>query len=295
MIKYDITLDEYLADQAFGSSTYSKWYESESPDEFVIPLEDRPLFSLGKCFETMIEDMIKASNKTEARFQKCSAPGEMPDDVFRLIKSGADLKVGYVINKDGSRNKTKERFHAWLDAALAAGPGRTLISNDQFEALTAARNNLLMMTVRGEWVVDILKRCTFQTGVFWDRFGVKKKALVDALWVTDEYVVPFDFKLMETLGNAREFIKKKYWVQDQHYTEGLALEFPGRTVEPMRFLIGTKAAPHTAAPLYVDNASRPFAHDKYVEIVTQHELWIASGKPLPGFVPETGVKIFFNR
>jgi hypothetical protein len=288
--------EDYKLLPGLTQSTLGDWHMSESPEHFVLRQSDKidkAMFVQGRLFETFIEDRISSSFITADKFHVIDAPGEMPEEIFRAIENGDDLKTLYVYNKDGARNKQKERFHAWLDVMIDVPENLTPVAHGIYAETGQAVENFFKMEVFGLLVADILRNCEFQKCIQWEKDGIQKKALVDAMLETDTRILVFDFKLMATLRNARDFLRDKYWVQDQHYCEGLEIT-TGKPVESMRFLIGTKEPPYVACPMYIDDNSRIYARQKYDALIESYTAWEASGRPLTGALPETPVRVFIR-
>jgi len=284
----EMSVKEYRAADGLNYSLLADFKESQ--DHALKEREPKSYFEFGTAFELLVQDYATGTNHFKERFFLTTARGEMPSNIAEWVETGIDLSDKYNLNKDGSRSKTSKRLHAWLDDCVE-NPGLMPMSQDEFAKISIMLENFWKMEVYGHNLRDLLAVADFQVPIFWEMHGIKKKGLLDVLILTDDKTYPFDIK---TTANIPQFVtmyRKKYSIQDLHYTEGVQVVL-GES-EPMMFLASSKEDPFLAQPFGMDSESRGWAIEKYHELCHNCNDWIQAGKPAKGWKSFESIKIYY--
>ncbi len=153
-------------------------------------------FEEGTAFELLIEDRAKGTATFAERFFLADAPGAMPDDLAGWIEGKEDLNVKYEFKLNGERKK--RNLHAWLDACRE-NPGMMPMGKDQMEMLNKMVDNFMSMQPfadqgQKETLAEILPLCDFQVPIVWYVGKMRKKALLDCMFMTDKHIYAFGIK-----------------------------------------------------------------------------------------------------
>jgi hypothetical protein len=89
-------------------------------------------------------------------------------------------------------------------------------------------------------------------------------------------------------------LKKKYWIQEAHYSAGLGQIFPDKRIV-WRFLVSSKSAPYISQPFCVDPYSMSQnGMQEYYDLCGDYFAWVKEGKPPRGWKDLKEVQVFFN-
>ena len=299
MIKEGIYFDMPEKDyRQLPAQNYSSLADfNESQDHALMVKPGKSYFEEGTAFELLIEDRAKGTEKFAERFFLADAPGAMPEELAGWIERKEDLSTKYRLKKDGGRNKQSERLHAWLDAC-ALEPGMMPMGKDQVEMLGKMVENFMAMKPLEDIGVEetleqILPIAHFQVPIIWYVGKMRKKALVDCMVITDTAVYVFDIKSAATIEQFFKMLRKKYWVQEVHYTSGLGRLYPGKDIY-WRFLVSSKAEPWLSQPFCLDKTSTDMAWGRYSNLCEDYQNWLDDGKPPKGWKGLETVKVYFN-
>ncbi len=273
-----MTEEEYRAAEGVNYSALAQF--NQSPDHALMPFKPKSYFEIGKMFETMLQDTCKGTDVFSNKYFRCNQTAPMPENLIHLIETKADLKNEYEYKKGGGRNNIYKTKHAYLDECLE-NPGAMPVSRTVYDMLITMMENMLKMEVMDVTVYDVLSNAQWQVPIFWEKDGIKKKALFDNVLKLDNINYLFDIK---TSANEYEFSRmsqNKYWIQRDHYTEGALHEFGGE-VHCFTFLVAYKEAPFLCEPVNLEG-DRLFEYD---ELCTNYVEWVAEGRQPKGYLPE---------
>lgn len=298
----DTPVAEYRAWPAISYSSLADFKESQ--DHALMEKPAKSYFEEGTAFELLIEDRAKGSDKFGDRFFIANAPGLMPEDLAGWIESGVDLKNKYVWNQPDKKtgevrlNKRHDRMHVWLDECQK-NPGKMPIGKDRKEMLDKMVDNFLLMQPFADVgtenpLSEILPVADFQVPIVWYVGKVRKKALVDCMIATPKTVYAFDIKTSADIERFEWMLKKRYWVQEAHYSAGLDQIYPDKQIV-WRFLVASKAAPFISQPFCVD----PFSmsdngKQAYYDLCTRYFAWVENGRPPRGWKDLKSVIVYFD-
>ena len=285
---------EYRSWPAINYSSLADFNESQ--DHALMERKAKSYFEEGTAFELLVEDVVKGSTKFSGRFFIADAPGAMPDALAEWIESGENLNSKYRLNQDGGRNNKSKRLHAWLDECRA-NPGKMPMGTDQIAMLNLMADNFLKMQPfqgSGNTLSEILPLAFFQVPIVWYIDKARKKALIDCMIETNKTIYAFDIKTAAEIGRFVWMLKKKYWIQEAHYTEGLQAIFPDKKIV-WRFLASSKAEPNISQPFCVDPVClSEYGRDAYFYLCERYQAWVDEGKPPKGWKELESVNIFFK-
>jgi len=279
----------YRAWPGINYSSLSRF--SESQDHCLMPWPAKSYYEEGTAFELLIEDRAKGTAKFAERFFLADAPGAMPDGLAGWIDEGKDLGNLYTYTQKGELHGGKKRLHAWLDACRDH-PGMMPMGKDQMVMLNKMVDNFMLMELYGHPLSKILAIADFQVPIIWEASGIKKKALVDVLIQTKDKTYAFDIKTAADIYRFKSMLRNKYWIQDVHYSEGVAMVC--NNPMPFMFLVSSKAEPFLAQPFGVDPDSREYAKQEYAELCNRFVEWDESGRPAKGWKGYEEIRIYFS-
>ena len=267
----------------------------ESQDHCLIDKPAKSYFEEGTAFELLIEDAVKGTTKFTKRFFMADAPGDMPIGLAIWIDKKEDLASKIEYKLDGDRKKKSK--HKWIDECLK-NPGMMPMGTDQMEKLSHMVKNFLVMKPLQdigveETLEEILPIAQFQVPLFWNVGKMKKKALIDCMVVTDTAVYVFDTKTTATIEKFFQMARKRYWVQEIHYSSGIGRIFPGKDIH-WRFLVAPKAEPWVTQPSCIDQTSVDAAWFEYQELCDRYQAWLDDGRPARGWKELETVKLYFK-
>lgn len=295
-IYIDIEEKEYRSDPALNYSLLAAFHES--PDHALMKVEPKSYFEFGKAFELLIRDITQGTELFSERFFVCDASGEMPDnkkpdkDLSNCIDKGMDLNELFNLKNNGERSDTSKRLHQWLDCCLEH-PGKMPKSEDEMQKLNTMADNFLKMKVFNHTMSELLPEAIWNVGIFWEKDGIKKKALVDCMIVTEQYIYPFDIKTTANFAQFHRMFRSKYWIQNTHYQEGVSRVYD-EICRSMRCLAASKEEPYLSRPVPIHRDSRESAEFEYKQICIDCHDWIQSNRPAKGFLEEKGIKLYFD-
>ncbi len=298
----DTPVKEYRAWPAISYSSLSRFNESQ--DHALMDWPAKSYFEEGTAFELLIEDKAKGTAKFKERFFLANAPGNMPEGLAQWIEDKEDLDDKYIYNKPDKKtgeirlNKRHERTHLWLDSCRQ-NPGKMPMGKDQIEMLNKMVDNFFLMQPLIDMgsentLAEILPHADFQVPIFWYVGKMKKKALIDCLFVTDPKVYVFDIKTAADLGRYQWALKSYGWIQECHYTAGLQSIFKDKEIV-WRFLVSSKAEPYISQPFQVDPYSMAeYGMQEYYDLCEKYQAWVDDGRKPKGWKELESVKVFFN-
>lgn len=306
----DTNVKTYRSWNAINYSSLSRF--SESQDHCLMEVPAKSYFEFGSAFELLVEDRAKGTAKFAERFFECGAPGDMPDDLAGWIDRSEGLNEKYKWNKPDKKtgeirlNKKHERLHEWLDSCQQF-PGMMPMGKDQMEMLGKMVDNFMLMQPfadQGQEITlaEILPKCDFQIPIIWyvprsfdgRKAGkpMRKKALLDVMFETDETVYIWDIKTAADIKRFEWMLKDKYWIQQIHYTVGIRSIFPGKKIV-WQFLVSSKQAPYLSQPFCLDDRSVNDAVDVYKALCLNFAEWVDEGRPAKGWLPLETVQVYF--
>lgn len=268
---------EYRKAPGLNYSFLSQFHESQ--DHALLKMAPKSFFETGHIFEDMVRDACKGTTFFDERYFATDAKGKIPDNLMQWIETGHDLESEIVYKGDGTRNNTHKAKHAYIDACLE-NPGKYPISQYDRGMLCIMLHNFLDMELMGGRVGDILRDADFQVPIYWEKNGIKKKALLDAVAFVDGFTIPLDIKTAATRANFNQFLNKKYWIQKHHYMEGAEAEYGN--VHSFTFLAAFKEDPFLCEPVEVCGDTG-FQYD---ELCRDCHNWLKNDKPQKGYLPE---------
>lgn len=278
---------------------------NQSQDHALMTVEPKSFFEFGNAFEMCLQDHAKGTSLFTDNFFVCDAPGTMPEKLAGIIQSGEDLTTHYVYTKKGDRNDRHKKLHTWLDCC-SENPGKMPMSDFEFHVLTKMVQNLLKTEVEyidgvddqneplisSFQVEDLMKAADFQAPIFWEKDGIKKKALFDMVINTGMNTYIFDIKSSANMPGFMKMFRSKYWIQDIHYSEGAQHVF--NDTKPMRFLTAFKEDPYLGQSFVCNHESRGIALLEYDKLCDQYNEWELNGKPTKGWKKQRSIKLYFG-
>lgn len=292
----------YDAEEGLASGQIAAY--SESPEAALRRLQKqyRYDFELGHVFEPILYDRARGADTFKQSYfvADLKAP---PDELFEWIANGEDFdektSVRYIHNKGtNDLNKTYATRHEWLKRC-SKNPGKLPIAQLDYEMLCRMADNLLKIVLYlpgvGEICVsDLLKESSamWQYPLYWERAGIKKKALADIYFRYGDEVYVFDFKTTASFSRFESSLSYRYGqlgpglVQDLHYAEG------AETWHPVIFLVAEKTEDGLARAYEVEVASRYRLIPKYEDTCKRCAEWIAGGRPVKGWLDKKTIQIF---
>ena len=279
MSKEKMSEQDYRKAKGINYSSMAQF--SISQDHALLPFKHKSYFEIGKMFETLLQDTCTGSEHFTEKYFLCEIASKMPDDLISLIESGADLNEEYEYNKDGvTLNGKKKSKHAYLDECIKHKKGLFPVPIWMNDMLLILVENMLKMELLGATVFDILSKAEWQVPVFWEKNGIQKKALLDAVLILGDETFVFDIKTAANEYQFNQMSNKKYWVQKFHYSEGCE-EVYGN-VQCFTFLNAYKEAPYLCEPVNLEG-DRGFEYD---ELCRKYLQWLVDGRPEKGYLPE---------
>lgn len=295
-IKLDMTEEEYRKHPALNFSKLASYYNEGvySPDHALMDYEFKSYFEYGKMFETLLQDTVKGTDDFSQRFFFSNASGQMPDKLIEWIDTGEQLSDKYKLNKNGSRSKSSRTLHGFLDEAQG-NPGKIPVSQQDAELLKMHVERMIKMSYLNVRVGDLLAKAEWQVPIIWlDEYdGLQKKALLDCIVdLGGEYLV-LDIKTAASFIRFSMMLRKKYWIQDIHYIEGVN-QFIGPSMQ-MIFLVASKEAPFLCQPWSLDYGDMDWrinAIEEYRELCESFAAW--DGNPR-GWLPMGTQKLYLQQ
>ena len=298
-------IQDYFKLRGLSSTSLSDF--NIAPDVVLMPRKEKSYFDEGIAFEIMVEDKAKGSSLFKDTFFIADISSPVPAELGTWIKEGT-LEEQYVTTKSGELSKTYSGRHAWLDACIE-NPGKKPISNNTVFKLEIMRDNLFKAEVQIADVVtgiihtvkagELLSNASFQLPYFWE-FNHKKKALYDCVSIMkfgDHYqAIAIDIKTTATLQQFFSMFKKRYWVQDRHYSEGLenlASEKKIKHYPYMLFFVASKEDPYLAQVFKIESESAEFATSEYLSICDDFAEWADKGRQPKGWREMEAIKLYF--
>ena len=261
---------------------YSKMADFNiSPDHCLMEKDDRAAFQNGHAIEAILRGDYEKKYVT--------AEFTIPDDVYAAVQNGDDLEKMIRYNKDGSRNNQSKNKHAAIDFFLAH-PGKKVIPEVERNVMRIMAKNLMKAEYEGVTVKRLLDSAKWNTPIFWG----DKKAELDCYIELKDEIILLDIKTAASFGQFHKMLKSRYWIQDQHYSEGCEAHF-GKQCRKMAFLVATKEKPYLAQCFTIKDESREYGRIAYLELCDKYRDWVAEGKPARGWLEAEEVKVFINR
>ncbi len=281
-----MTEAEYRADPAFNYSLLAAF--RESPDHALMEVPPKTVFEQGKAFERLLQDKTQGTDSFHERYFEFDTEYTMPSELPKWFEDGDDLTEKYVYKNDGDRHGIYKARHAYLDVCLE-NPGKLPIGTKDQKMFEPMIENMLKCEIFGTTVKDLLERAEWQVPILWETNGIKKKALRDCLIKTPQKKITFDIKTSASISQFLQMARKKYWIQDMHYTEA-----GGEDAMPMVFLVAPKDEPWLAQPWMQDRESRLVAKIEYEALCERFVKWDAQGRPPQGWKPMGYFKTYFR-
>jgi len=288
-----------------------------------------PAMSFGHAFESIIQDMATGSDTFGEQFFRSdvqTAPVmDAKSTAAKIVwtqkyfhesahKEGmlTDLMK---INKDGSYRKGSEATNELADECICRSGGALPITKEDYKALSELAEKTIAMPIPKFWgawpsmrfVGDFLghSKCIFQEEFYWSRDGILKKGKTDCgIFHKDDngsMAAIIDLKWTATGPNFEGRLKRKYWIQAQHYQEGVFEKY-GVQPLPMLFVVGIgsdKNTPSMPTAMMVEDmvhserdwcACSGCRLRKYEEICRKYDAWEKSGRGPVGFLPAREVR-----
>jgi hypothetical protein len=290
---------EYREHRALSSTNLASYWHGGmySPDHALQKFEYKSYFEYGKMFETLLQDTVKGTHDFLDRFFISGVQGSRPDNLIKWIEDGEDLTKRIVYNKDGvTRSGTKKTLHAYIDECMD-NPGLIPVSKEEYDMLMMHVDRMCVMPYLDVPCGDLLAKAEWQVGIKWtDDFGLRKKALLDAIVDLGGEYLTIDIKTNQDERNFGYMLKDKYWIQDCHYIEGVNAEI-GASMQ-MLFLVAYKTAPHLCQPVSVDYGDvdwRINAMTEYQELCQSYLTWLNDGRQSRGWLPMRTHKLWLGR
>jgi len=281
-----MTEAEYRADPAFNYSLLAAFNDSQ--DHALMKIPPKTVFEQGKAFERLLQDRIQGTDYFHERYFDCDVEGDMPKDMPLWFENGDDLTKKYVYKDNGDRHGTYKTRHAYLDVCLK-NPGKLPVGIKDRKMFGQMINNMLNCELFGTTVKEILTEAEWQVPIFWETNGIKKKALKDCQIKTPQKKITLDIKTAATIAQFLQMARKKYWIQDIHYTED-----DGENAIPLVFLVAPKDEPWLAQPWMQDKESRQIAKIEYEALCDRFAKWDEAGRPAQGWKPMGYFKPYFR-
>lgn len=284
---------EYRAAKGLNYSLLADF--ADAPDVALAPRKEKAYFETGHAFEKMVEDAATGSSLFAESFFVGAFSGDIPDDVILAIKKGEDLESLYTYTQVGKLNNTYKRKHSIIDECLfPENKGRMPISASLHADLIRMRDNLLdsevdifLGTAPKLSMRDLLQKATFQYPVYWEKDGIEKKALVDALTVIEyqgkDYHLLIDLKSSNKLSKFRGDYFRRYRIQDVHYTEGMRHASSLPVYPAMLFAVAPKGEMFLAQSFLATEETRQSNLKYYSDLVKAFLEWDAQGRPAKGW------------
>jgi hypothetical protein len=281
-------------------------------------------FEMGHAFEALIQDMATGSDTFYGKFFRSNVQSAPIMDAKstahkiawtqKYFHQVADygLKSMMKINKDGTPRKGSESRNEIVDECRAHPNGELPVTKDDYAALSELAEKTLSMPIPEFWgagpniklVGDFLchSLCQFQEEIYWTRGGILKKAKTDCLIVHGGGAAIIDLKWTSLLSNFESRLKKKYWIQAQHYEEAVFEKY-GLPL-PMLFVVaaqGDKNTPPMPTAMMVSDmecsgrdwcSCRSCRLAKYEWICRKYYEWEKSGRGALGYLPAKKVKVW---
>lgn len=275
---------EYRKEPGLNYSSLAQFAISQ--DHALMATEPKSHFEHGKMFEMLLQDVCKDTSLFNDKYFKCGVSGSMPDDLISKIESGYDLKEDIVYTQKGDRNKTYKTKHAYIDACLE-NSGKYPVGVSDIEMITKMAINTQKAEIDGVNICDMLKESEWQVPIFWSSNGIKKKALVDALYSVDGVNIGFDIKTAANMSQFYGMARKKYYIQDVHYSEGIKSE--KGSCDAFYFVVAYKEKPYLCVPYQMSYEND--THIYYDELCNQYVEWVKAGKPSKGYLDVRTINI----
>jgi hypothetical protein len=271
-------------------------------------------FEMGKAFERFVQDASTGSERFFERFFVADVdapmPKELPGWIGDFIAEWAEYcendvemsqewkewcyaKDLYKTTKTGKLDARFSSRHAWLDIC-GRHPGKYPISMADLKAFESMLISLRKIRPfqYNEHVTlgDILSwPSTFwQYPVVWiNENGVKCKILLDIVAFPKDNgfpsVLPIDLKWTQKIDTFEGNFRRRYWIQERHYTAGAKANWPGRQVLPMLFPVSIHKLPYKSTLRRLDKNSMEKAQGEYEQLVIDYANWEASGRRPTGY------------
>lgn len=254
-------------------------------------------FELGNALECLCYDLTHDSRTFFDKFFISDHDNEPPDDIGRVIVNNpaekhAELFEKLVVwnkpDKSGKveKNKTYSKRHAYIEECLA-NPGRMPISQTDYKILKELADKMAALPLpdwyrfRNAKVGDVWGLCEWQYPVYWESGGIGKKALCDNLFFDESgYAILMDIKYSASLSNFLKMMRTKYWIQAEHYREGVST-IPDTNALPMLFVVGVgpeKGKPPMATIRQVDERDFEKCREEYHRVSLAYHAWEQSGR-----------------
>jgi hypothetical protein len=287
-------IKQYRDDPAINYSLLSAF--NDNPDKAGEYIPDNNFFEFGKAIELRLVDRLFNKNSMFNRFFISSVT--VHKDIPELIKNKSDLGNEYIYKGDGSLNNKHKNKHKCIDECIQY-QGMMPLSQFDYMIIEKSIDSLLKLKVdlpgcEPTTLSEVLPRCKFQVPLFWEKDGIKKKALLDILLEYGDFVIPFDLKSAASFLKFKEFLKNKYWIQREQYTEGCQECFVDKEVVPMSFLVCSKSESDSYYAGQFDIKSWDDEHNKicYDSLVDRFVEWDKNGRNKLGYKEREAVKTF---
>lgn len=299
----------------------------ESPDHAKIERKPKSYFEDGKIYETMFEDFIGGSSHFKKKYFLTECEANMPENFISILENSKKIYATYGIEKfkefmdthyvynkpknptkkqkdEGildlppELNSTKKSLHAWLDICKE-NPGLFPVSMSKANDIEIAINRTLNMVIEIKGVFSgtlqtlLTNEHSFQVPLYWEEYGIKKKALLDIIVIVNGFVLGLDLKYMADFSRFTRMFNSKYQWQSIHYCRGLMACYPKyreKIFPSLIFPVATKENPMISRPFFGDpntlqneenpNHSMINAYDVNCEACWE---WMNSGKKSVGW------------
>lgn len=289
---------DYRAYPAMNYSTLATFYQS--PDHLFLPRKNTWACQMGIATEMLVYDKLYGTSQFAGKYFMSETSGLIPDRLLEAVLAQTDPESLIVWNKPDKKtgevrkNKKHERMHTLINECKD-NPAKIPICHDDFRAIHTMVENMLKIDVESDFgdirLADFLADAETQEPLVWKKYGVEKKALPDFL-VKKSRNFLFDLKTAASFNFFERMLRDKYWIQDQHYQEGVKETFGN--CEPMIFIVLSKEKPHLARTYKIeDEKIRKQANTEYAKLVKRYLAWQKNGAQPVGWLPMKKVKLYF--
>lgn len=224
----------------FLDSSYEYWCRYVA--KTMAPSKPKKQMLIGEAVHAIVLDKLSPSEVVAI----------YPDECFKHDKSGRQV---------GLNPKPAEEFRREHSKRICLKSTEYLVVKKCVQAIGDHELGRLIGT---EGVI-------FETPFYWTcvHSGLKCRMCGDIVAVIDDVVHCWDIKTTAR-PKPHEFEKVRkqfrYWLQDTHYSHGLAANFPGRRVDFCFWAIET-GEPYRIAPYKFPEIVREELHDRYANVM----------------------------
>lgn len=236
----------------FNAINYSTLQTLDSnPKKVNIPSEDTDYFTFG----SLVDDLICGSKEIKKKYAIAiySPKPQMKAYVEALAKGKSSQEaydeVGF---KKDTLDKVKERYKkegVLYSRFLKDSEGKKIVTLDDFQLATSIALSFISHSNSKKYFeLDKKFEKYFQVPLLFTHKGNLIKVLLDMIIVNTEEntIIPIDFKttggtIMDFPISARKF---RYDIQASLYSTAVKEVFENYTIEPFRFIVGSKQLPN---------------------------------------------------